>query len=140
MVGFDFSMSNRWTGEKSYHYSLHDADYLNPYLHIIQILEPIIPKFDDDCIIPAYRFGCDDSKDKCVVALNYPDVPDPNFNGFGALKQGYLQAVYNVKMSGPATFAVMCQRCNWIGRRLLRRQIIQSASAQSVSVMVHSIR
>ncbi|CAL5997807.1 Copine_I [Hexamita inflata] len=57
IVGFDFSKSNEWTGEKTYHKSLHGADYLNPYLHSLQVLEPIIPKFDDDGIIPAFRFG-----------------------------------------------------------------------------------
>ena len=35
VVGFDFSKSNEWTGEKTYGKNLHGVDYLNPYLHTL---------------------------------------------------------------------------------------------------------
>ena len=43
VLGFDFSKSNEWTGLKTYGKNLHAEDYVNPYMHVLQILEPIIP-------------------------------------------------------------------------------------------------
>lgn len=107
VMGFDFSKSNEWTGQKSYQKNLHGLDYVNPYMRVINVLEPIIPRFDDDGIIPAFRFGCMDTRDKTVLPLCAPMTPDPHFSGFEALKQGYQAAVQNVKLAGPTTFAPM---------------------------------
>ena len=63
VVGFDFSKSNEWSGEKNYRQSLHAISAINPYIRAISVLEPLIPKFDDDGIIPAFRFGCALTKD-----------------------------------------------------------------------------
>ena len=63
VVGYDFSRSNDWNGERSYGQPLHGLNYVNPYMRVIQVLQPIIPHFDDDGIIPAYRFGCMQSRD-----------------------------------------------------------------------------
>ena len=79
VVGFDFSKSNEWTGEHSYHKNLHGLDYINPYMRVMNILEPIVPRFDDDGIIPAYRFGCIASKDQTVLPLCAPFNEDPHF-------------------------------------------------------------
>ena len=72
VMGFDFSKSNEWTGQQSYHKNLHGLDYINPYMRVINILEPIIPSFDEDGIIPAFRFGCSDTRDKTVLPLCAP--------------------------------------------------------------------
>ena len=61
MMGFDFSFSNMISGKKTYNRNLHDINFNNPYMHIISILQPIVSKFDDDGIIPAFRFGCEQS-------------------------------------------------------------------------------
>lgn len=107
VVGFDFSKSNEWTGDKSYHKNLHGLDYVNPYMRVLNILEPIIPRFDDDGIIPAFRFGCMESRDQTVLPLCAPMIPDPHFQGFAGLREGYVTAVKNTRMSGPTTFAPM---------------------------------
>ncbi|CAL6093283.1 Copine_I [Hexamita inflata] len=105
ILGFDFSKSNEWSGEKSYRAPLHGANYQNPYLQVLSILEPIIPRFDDDGLIPAFRFGCLDTRDKTVLPLLAPQVMDPHFKGFGELKSAYYQAIQQVRLSGPTTFA-----------------------------------
>ena len=49
VMGFDFSKSNEWTGDRTYgKRSLHDLTFKNPYLHCIEVMTPLIPKFDDD--------------------------------------------------------------------------------------------
>ena len=58
VVGFDFSRSNEWTGNKSYGRSLHDLSFENPYMKACRLLSYVVSKFDDDNIYPAYRFGC----------------------------------------------------------------------------------
>lgn len=124
VMGFDFSKSNEWTGQNSYHKNLHGLDYVNPYMRVIQVLEPIIPKFDDDGIIPAFRFGCMETRDKTVLPLCAPMIPDPHFSGFEALKQGYQTAVQNVKLSGPTTFAPMIYQAIEIEKAYGGRQLI----------------
>ncbi|CAL6081413.1 Copine_I [Hexamita inflata] len=124
IVGFDFSKSNEWTGEKTYHKSLHGADYLNPYLHSLQVLEPIIPKFDDDGIIPAFRFGCADTRDAAVCPLLAPQVADPHFKGFEELKKAYYAAVQQVRLSGPTTFAPMIRQAIEIEKAYGGRQLL----------------
>ena len=37
---------------------MHDTSFVNPYMRVLNILEPIISKFDDDNVYPAFRFGC----------------------------------------------------------------------------------
>ncbi|KAH0573318.1 Copine I [Spironucleus salmonicida] len=103
---FDFSKSNTWTGQNTYQgRSLHDTTFSNPYIHAMDVMAPLIPRFDDDGIIPAFRFGCMDTKDKIVTPLLFPQVQDPHFSGIDALKQAYIQICQSVVMSGPTTFA-----------------------------------
>ncbi|CAL6013358.1 Copine_I [Hexamita inflata] len=123
-LGFDFSKSNEWSGEKSYRKPLHGGDYLNPYLKVLSILEPIIPRFDDDGLIPAFRFGCLDTRDKTVLPLLAPQVPDPHFKGFGELKSAYYQAIQQVKLSGPTTFAPLIYQAIEIEKAYGGRQLI----------------
>ena len=48
-MGFDFSKSNEWTGEHAYgKRSLHDVSFKNPYMHCMEVMAPLVPKFDDD--------------------------------------------------------------------------------------------
>jgi E3 ubiquitin-protein ligase RGLG len=79
VIGIDFSKSNEWTGENTYGKPLHGDDYLNPYMHCLQLIEPIIRKFDDDQIIPVYRFGCLATKDKTILPLLAPENNDAKF-------------------------------------------------------------
>lgn len=78
IVGIDFSKSNEWTGEKSYHCSLHDASRgETPYIRALRIMSHIVKNFDDDDIYPVYRFGCLNTKDQSVLPLLYPEQDDP---------------------------------------------------------------
>ena len=111
VVAFDFSKSNTWTGEKTYQgRSMHDTSFVNPYMRVLNVLEPIIPKFDDDNIYPAFRFGCQDTRDISVLPLLAPFCTDPHFKGFDALRSAYQQAVQTVKLAGPTTFAPIIRK------------------------------
>ena len=61
-------------------------------MHSLKVLEPLIPKFDDDGIIPAFKFGCSLTRDQSVAPLLAPTVMDPHFKGFNALIKAYQQA------------------------------------------------
>lgn len=89
MIGFDFTFMNTIAGKDTYGRCLHDMSFNNPYMHIIDVLEPIISRFDRDGIIQAYRFGCEQTKDQSVLPLVYPENSNPNFSGFSDLMNGY---------------------------------------------------
>eukprot|EP00703_Trepomonas_sp_PC1_P005050 JAP91556.1 Copine I [Trepomonas sp. PC1] len=123
VVGFDFSKSNEWTGEHSYRQSLHALSPANPYLKALSVLQPLLHKFDEDGIIPAFRFGCAQTRDQAVLPL-LPSNPDPHFKGFDALKQAYAQATQEIQMSGPTTFAPMIQKAIEVCQSYGGRQLI----------------
>lgn len=88
VLAFDFSASNNIEG-------LHDLErdgkaYENPYMRVINILQPVAQKFDKDGIINAYRFGCSETKDKKVLPL-YGDSDE--YKGFESLMNSYKLAV-----------------------------------------------
>lgn len=118
MIGFDFSSSNKISGQETYGRCLHDLSFNNPYMHIVDILQPIICEFDNDGIIQAFRFGCEDTKDKSVLPLQYPEKTDPNFQGFGALLDGYRRALQFVKMDGPTNLAPLIRKAIEIERKM----------------------
>ncbi|CAL6000399.1 Copine_I [Hexamita inflata] len=87
VMGFDFSASNG---------DLHSTDIINPYMRVIQILQPVIEQFDDDGEINAYRFGCSESFDQNIVPLyGNSDV----YKGFDALLESYKAA--EIQQSNP---------------------------------------
>ena len=51
VLGIDFSGSND-------NQNLHGMSYKNPYLRILEVLQPVMEHFDDRGEIHAYRFGC----------------------------------------------------------------------------------
>ncbi|EFO65522.1 Copine I [Giardia lamblia P15] len=111
IVGIDFSKSNEWTGEKSYHCSLHDVSHgETPYIRALRIMSQIVKNFDDDDIYPVYRFGCLNTKDQSVLPLLYPEQDDPHFDGFTDVYQAYKRIASQVEMSGPTTFAPMIEQ------------------------------
>ncbi|CAL5974798.1 Copine_I [Hexamita inflata] len=124
VIGFDFSKSNEWTGEKSYGKHLHGVDYLNPYLHALQVLEPVVKHFDDDLIIPSFRFGCVDTRNSTVLPLLYPHREDPHFQGFDELKKAYYEAIKFVKLSGPTSFNPIIQQAIEIHKAYQSKQLI----------------
>ncbi|GIQ83181.1 hypothetical protein KIPB_004458, partial [Kipferlia bialata] len=118
VVGIDMSASNSWTGKKSYGRSLHDwTPGSTPYEDAITLVGPILENFDEDNIIPAFRFGDSFTTDQSVMPLSPSGVAD--CNGVAGVIQAYREAVVSVKMSGPTTMAPMidqaialCQQTN----------------------------
>ena len=51
VLGIYFSGSND-------NQNLHGMGYKNPYLRILEVLQPVLEYFDDRGEIHAYRFGC----------------------------------------------------------------------------------
>ena len=88
VLGFDFSGSNG---------RLHGVDYKNPYMRVIELLQPIAEHFDDDGIINAYRFGCSESCDYRVVPLL---GENEEYKGFKQLMDSYIEAARTVSQSG----------------------------------------
>ena len=84
VFALDFSKSNEWTGEKCYRRSLHDLNFENPYMKILRIFSLVANRFDDDNIYPIYKFGDINTRDKTVVALEYPATIDPNYKGLSS--------------------------------------------------------
>ncbi|KAH0573291.1 Copine I [Spironucleus salmonicida] len=108
---FDFSKSNTWTGEKTYQgRSLHDISFNNPYMHAMDVMKPLIYELDDDGILPAFKFGCLDTKDRRVLPLMFPIQQDPHFAGIHPLKEAYQYVAQTICMSGPTTFAPAIQQ------------------------------
>ncbi len=125
VVGIDFSKSNEWTGEKSYHKALHDTrGGETPYGKALRIMSRIVHKFDDDDIYPVYRFGCANTKDKSVLPLLYPDQEDPHFEGFDAVKKAYEYIAPQIEMSGPTTFAPMIKQAIEISKECCNQYMI----------------
>lgn len=111
IVGIDFSKSNEWTGEKSYHHSLHDTSHgETPYVRALRIMSKVVKNFDDDDIYPVYRFGCLNTKDQSVLPLLYPEQDDPHFQGFDGVWEAYKRLAPQIEMSGPTTFAPMIKQ------------------------------
>lgn len=111
IVGIDFSKSNEWTGEKSYHRSLHDISHgETPYVRALRIMSRVVKNFDDDDIYPVYRFGCLNTKNQSVLPLLYPEQDDPHFHGFDAVYEAYKNIAPQIEMSGPTTFAPMIKQ------------------------------
>ncbi|CAL6000431.1 Copine_I [Hexamita inflata] len=112
VMGFDFSASNG---------TLHSTQTVNPYMRVIQILQPVVEKFDDDGEINAYRFGCIQSTDKRVIPLyGNSDI----CKGFDALMESYKAAANSVEQSGPTTFTHTIQKCIELEKSLGGKQLI----------------
>eukprot|EP00768_Dysnectes_brevis_P000404 gnl/Dysnectes_brevis/1089_a1219_3421.p1 GENE.gnl/Dysnectes_brevis/1089_a1219_3421~~gnl/Dysnectes_brevis/1089_a1219_3421.p1 ORF type:complete len:269 (+),score=86.76 gnl/Dysnectes_brevis/1089_a1219_3421:90-896(+) len=107
IVGIDVSKSNSWTGEKSYGYGLHDLSRETPYERVLRLTLPILEAFDDDHVIPVYRFGCMESKNRS--ALPFSLTGNPNCVGHQEVLAVYRQTVGLLTPSGPTTLAPMIE-------------------------------
>ena len=100
----DFSVSNNIRNN-------HNADLeQNPYYKILTAIEKIIKDFDSDQIFPTYRFGCQQSKDHCVLPLAKkesdcgPEQPhECELHGFRSVIIEYQRACKNITKSGPTS-------------------------------------
>uniref|UniRef100_A0A6N2JZN1 RING-type domain-containing protein n=1 Tax=Salix viminalis TaxID=40686 RepID=A0A6N2JZN1_SALVM len=104
IVGIDFTKSNEWTGERSFHgESLHHlGDSMNPYEQAISIIGKTLPAFDEDNLIPCFGFGDATTHDQKVFSF-YPD--DRVCNGFEQVLSRYREIVPCVNLAGPTSFA-----------------------------------
>ncbi|CAL6000501.1 Copine_I [Hexamita inflata] len=92
IIAFDFSASNG---------SLHSTKRENPYMHTIELLQPVLEKFDKDGKIYVYRFGCVESKSECVVPLLNEKA---EFTSYNELIEAYTEAAETICQCGPTSF------------------------------------
>ncbi|KDO27438.1 hypothetical protein SPRG_07026 [Saprolegnia parasitica CBS 223.65] len=103
IVAIDYTKSNEWSGEHSFHGKcLHalDPHELNPYQTVIQILGRTLEVFDDDRLIPAYGFGDITTQGSKCFPLSIAPI-----EGFAEVLARYNQVTPSVKLSGPTNFA-----------------------------------
>merc|ERR1719197_9339 len=69
IIGIDFTKSNEWTGQHTFQgRCMHDiqSGCLNPYEQAMSIVADTLSPFDDDNEIPAYGFGCSETRHENV--------------------------------------------------------------------------
>ncbi len=71
IVSVDYTKSNEWTGQKSFHGKcMHDVSGApTPYEEVLSLLTRTLDPFDDDHLIPAYGFGDARTTDRCLSSL-----------------------------------------------------------------------
>ncbi|CAL5971319.1 Copine_I [Hexamita inflata] len=106
ILGYDFSASNRWTGEKTYHCNMHDIQQLSetPYEKITRLMIPLVQQFDEDGNIPCYVFGDTLTKNSKVRPL-IQTSSDPFITGMDNVLFAYRQNAPFIQQSGPTTLA-----------------------------------
>eukprot|EP00658_Telonema_sp_P-2_P028427 TRINITY_DN21783_c0_g1_i1.p1 TRINITY_DN21783_c0_g1~~TRINITY_DN21783_c0_g1_i1.p1 ORF type:complete len:197 (-),score=36.94 TRINITY_DN21783_c0_g1_i1:34-624(-) len=96
IVGVDFTKSNEWTGQHSFGARcLHELDHTgarpNPYQTAIRVVGTTLEAFDEDGLIPAFGFGCAQTKDRTVCLLYTSDAADEedsvDLGGRGVIKK-----------------------------------------------------
>jgi len=105
ILGIDFTRSNTWTGERSFHgRCLHDTDSgrLNPYQRVIDVIGRTLEEFDDDKLIPAYGFGDATTSDRGCFPFHEGDKPS---HGVAATLERYKEITKAVDLAGPTSFA-----------------------------------
>ena len=92
IFGFDFSASNKWTGDRSYHCNMHDVERLRvtPYEEITQLMKPMVEQFDEDGMLPCYVFGDVLTKNARVRPL-VPGAQTPYIQGLDNVILAYRQ-------------------------------------------------
>eukprot|EP00766_Chilomastix_caulleryi_P000105 gnl/Chilomastix_caulleri/1099.p1 GENE.gnl/Chilomastix_caulleri/1099~~gnl/Chilomastix_caulleri/1099.p1 ORF type:complete len:272 (+),score=81.21 gnl/Chilomastix_caulleri/1099:30-845(+) len=105
IIGVDMSQSNESTGRHSYGRSLHDISVETPYEAFIKVVGPILSTFDDDNMIPLYRFGDAETTDKKVMPFDFGGKLE--CHGWEEVLKVYRENVRKCTMSGPTTMAPM---------------------------------
>eukprot|EP00708_Paratrimastix_pyriformis_P003916 GAFH01002727.1.p1 GENE.GAFH01002727.1~~GAFH01002727.1.p1 ORF type:complete len:346 (-),score=38.96 GAFH01002727.1:46-990(-) len=104
MFAIDFTKSNNWSGEKSFHQPLHTLNTPggNPYERVITMMGTALQGFDDDNLIPAFGFGDVVTTDREVFSF----MPDGRpCAGFNQVLDQYRAIVPYALLSGPSTLA-----------------------------------
>ncbi|KAF0694982.1 Aste57867_14170 [Aphanomyces stellatus] len=111
ILAIDYTKSNTWTGERSFHGKcLHAIDpngaNMNPYQSVIAILGRTLESFDDDKLIPVFGFGDSTTGGNAC----FPFLPDGRVcQGFGQVLERYTQITPGISLSGPTNFAPVIQ-------------------------------
>mmetsp|Transcript_32682 Transcript_32682/g.79152 ORF Transcript_32682/g.79152 Transcript_32682/m.79152 type:complete len:279 (-) Transcript_32682:331-1167(-) len=104
ILGIDYTKSNTWTGEKSFHGKcLHDCTpgQKNPYQSVIDIVGRTLEVFDDDKLIPTFGFGDSYTTDKKC----FPFFPDNRpCNTFQEVISRYNEITPGIVLAGPTNF------------------------------------
>ncbi|GIQ87476.1 hypothetical protein KIPB_009521 [Kipferlia bialata] len=109
ILGVDVSKSTEWQGRNSYGIGLHDYSRgPTPFEHAIQLTGQVLENFDDDHIIPFFRFGCYQTRDKSVLPFPLSGVPD--CVGTEGVINAYREALPSITMAGPTTMAPMVHK------------------------------
>jgi len=104
IIGIDYTKSNQWTGKRTFNgRCMHeiDADKLNPYQQVINIIGKTLEVFDDDKQIPAFGFGDETTKDRSV----FPFFPNRTCYTFNEVLSRYTEITPHVTLAGPTSFA-----------------------------------
>eukprot|EP00766_Chilomastix_caulleryi_P006789 gnl/Chilomastix_caulleri/917.p1 GENE.gnl/Chilomastix_caulleri/917~~gnl/Chilomastix_caulleri/917.p1 ORF type:complete len:275 (+),score=67.24 gnl/Chilomastix_caulleri/917:11-835(+) len=108
ILGIDCSKSNQWTGAKSYGRGLHDIATQTPYERVINLVGPVLERFDDDNMIPVLRFGCSETRN--VTCKPFAIDGRLEFHGFREVVEAYRANIPYISMSGPTTFAPLIRQ------------------------------
>ncbi|KAJ4454556.1 putative E3 ubiquitin-protein ligase RGLG4 [Paratrimastix pyriformis] len=100
----DFTKSNMWSGEKSFHQPMHTLGTPNgnPYENVLRIISTTLEPFDDDHLIPAFGFGDVTTGGTSVFAFQPDGRP---CMGFQEVLRQYQMLVPHVQLSGPTSLA-----------------------------------
>lgn len=114
LLAIDLSKSNTWTGEKTYHKSMHDfTEGDTPYMRIMRLIFPIVNTFASaKTNLGVYRFGDSETKDRKIAALDPLAVNgNPMVNGLENCIAAYQRALSTYSLSGPTTMAPFINEC-----------------------------
>mmetsp|Transcript_12578 Transcript_12578/g.18999 ORF Transcript_12578/g.18999 Transcript_12578/m.18999 type:complete len:443 (-) Transcript_12578:295-1623(-) len=110
IIGIDFTKSNLYNGEKTFHgKSLHSlaSDIRNPYQVVLHVICKTLSVFDDDNKIPCYGFGDVISRNQKVVSFRENDMP---CNGLDEVEKLYKHMAMYSSLAGPTSFAPIIRK------------------------------
>ncbi|KAI3951992.1 hypothetical protein MKW92_029878 [Papaver armeniacum] len=106
IVGIDFTISNEWTGAKSFNNKClhHIGEITNPYEQAVTAIGGPLSFLnkEDNNLIPCFGFGDASTTDKDVFSF-YSD--QRSCNGVEEVLERYRELVPQVRLAGPTSFA-----------------------------------